>query len=136
MQRFHVSRAIRGTFLVVLVLLILVDGAVNTTGTVLCVGMGNHYHLEMVIGGGCGDSVPASRRQALRPRDGCPSGSKDYRLAVDIHRSGNTCLSGTPAAVLLVLSSLVEFSNLSHPRERFFSFRTSDVSHSTLVLRC
>jgi hypothetical protein len=135
-QPFHMSRAIRSIFLVMLALLVLLVGALNTMGTLLCVGPGNHYHLEMVFGGGCGDGLPASGHQAPRPRDGCPRGSKDYRLAVDSHRSDNTRLSRAPAAVLVVLSGLVEFSNLSQPREIVLSFRTPGLSHSTVVLRC
>jgi hypothetical protein len=135
-QSFSVSRAIRSTILVVLVLLVVLVGALNTMGTLLCVGPGNHYHLEMVIGGACGDGLPASRDRAPRPRDGCPRGSKDYRLAADTHRSDNTRLSRAPAAVLVVLSGLVEFSNLSQPRETFLSLRALGLPHSTIVLRC
>jgi hypothetical protein len=136
MQPFHMNRAIRSTFLVMLALLIFLFSALNTMGTVLCVGPGNHYHLEIVVGGGCGNGPPPSRHQAPRPPDGCPRGSKDYRLAVDTHPSDNPRVIEAPAVALLMFSGLVEFSNLSQPRETFLSFRTPGVSHSTLILRC
>jgi hypothetical protein len=138
MQPFSVSQAVRSILLDLLALLIIVSGALNTPGTVLCVGPGNHYHLEVVVGAGCVDGLPASQGVMPRPRDGCPSGSKDFRLTVDTCRSDNTRVISAPAAALLLPSGLMEFSNLSHPPESFCALPTSSspAFHSTIVLRC
>lgn len=126
------SRVVRDAILDLLALLVLIGGALNTQWGVLCVGPGNHYHLEVVIGASCNDSVPASHGLA-HPRDGCPSGSKDFRLAVDTHRGHNTGATEAPAA-LSVSIRLVEFTNPPHYPESFRLLPTPDVSRSTIVL--
>ncbi len=136
MQPFTVSRAVTSTILDLVAFLVVVGGTLNTPGSVLCVGPGNHYHLEVVVGASCNDGLPVSRGLEPRPHDGCPSGSKDFRLTIDTHRSDNTRVIRAPAAALLLPSGLVEFSNLSHPPESFLPFHTPSASHSTIVLRC
>jgi hypothetical protein len=124
----------RSAVLDLLAFLVVVVSTLDALGTVLCVGPGSHYHLEIVVGASCNDGPPASRGSV--PRDGCPSGSRDFRLAVDTHRSDHMCVMRAPAAMLLLHSGLVEFSNLSRPPETFLSLNTTGASPLTVVLRC
>ena len=135
-QAFSVSPAVRSTVLDLLALLVLVGGTLNTPGTVLCVGPGNHYHLEVVVGASCNDALPAPRGLVPHPHDGCPSGSKDFRLGIDTHRSENSCVLKAPASALWLPCGLVEVSNLSHPLASAPAFGTPRASNPTVILRC
>src|ERR1700682_3588918 len=44
---------------------------------------------------------------AARPEDGCPEGSKDFRLGVDTQRTENTRVTAALSALLIVASNLV-----------------------------
>src|SRR6266851_7885413 len=118
-----------------LALVLLVGGTATRPDTVLCLGPGNHYHFETVVGASCSERAPASSSSA--PRDGCPRGSKDLRLGVDSHRSENTSVVAALAPVLTVATGVVRLFELS--RQEPYPSRFSDAQEppsSTIVLRC
>jgi len=57
--------------------------------TVLCLGPGSHCHLEILLGDGCSVQVPTRRPSAPRLPDGCPRGSRDFRVSVDTHHTND-----------------------------------------------
>jgi hypothetical protein len=107
------QRITRSVACYVLAVLILVGETVMTPDTVLCLGPGNHCHLETVVGASCNEQLPISDSSAPAPRDGCPKGSKDLRLGVDTHRNDNTFVAAVFAPVLAVATGVVELSDLS-----------------------
>jgi hypothetical protein len=89
-----------------LALVLLLGGTMTRPDTVLCLGPGNHYHFETVVGASCGEQAPVSSSSV--PRDGCPRGSKDFRLGVDSHRGENTSVVAALAPVLAVATGVVK----------------------------
>ena len=88
----------------VLAVIVLTGAAVITPDTVLCVAA-DHYHLELVVGASCNNFVPGltgPHSPGSQPKDGCPKGSKDFRLVVDSQRADNTRAIVAPAAIMLV----------------------------------
>lgn len=120
-----------------LALVTLLSGSIMTPEAVLCVGPGNHCHLETVVGTSCNSDVPAAHGSAPQPQDGCPRGSKDFRLTVDTHRTDNTCTIATFVAAALLVASGIELQ--SYPPSIQFLSRLpipQMLQHSTIVLRC
>jgi hypothetical protein len=123
----------------VLAVIILTGAAVITPDTVLCVGPAGHYHLEIVVGTGCTRFVPGltgPKSPGSQPTDGCPKGSKDFRLSVDSQRADNTRATVAHAAIMLVASGVVEVLNASYSRVRWPLSTASQSRHSRIVLRC
>ncbi len=134
MQPFSGNRGVRSVICKMLAFLVLVGGTLNTPGTVLCVGPGNHCHLEVVVGASCNDDLLGLHGSAPRARDGCPRGSKDFRLSVDSHRTDARPVIAVPAA-LFVASSLVESSPPSRSSSSGFPITRGSL-YSAIVLRC
>jgi hypothetical protein len=122
----------------VLAVIVLTGAAVIRPDTVLCVGA-DHYHLEIVVGASCNNFVPGLTRPhstGSQPKDGCPKGSKDFRLAVDSQRADNTSAIVVPAAIMLVAYGVVEVRNASYSRVSLPLSTVSQSRHSSIVLRC
>ena len=66
--------------------------------TVLCLGPRNHWHLEVVVGASCSDQMEPQRPSRRLP-DGCPKGSKDFRVSADSHRTDYTLFIVAPVRV-------------------------------------
>lgn len=118
-------------------ILLLIVGSVTGPDTVLCLGPAGHSHIEIVVGASCAEPLPASRRSAPRPRDGCPRGSKDYRLGVDTHRNDARATSAALASAFVAPvggASLVATSRQVLTASRFLSVQ--EAPSSTIVLRC
>jgi hypothetical protein len=128
-------RILRTAICYAFAILISVGRTAMTPDRVLCVGPGNHYHLETVVGASCNEPLPVSEGSAPRTRDGCPKGSKDLRLGVDTHRGKNPSVAGTFAPLLSVATGSVELFKILHddlPR----SPRAQQSPATTVILRC
>jgi hypothetical protein len=68
--------------------LVLMGGPAMSGDVVLCAGPGNHCHFEIPFGANCESQHPVNQ-SAPQPRDGCPKGSRDLKLAVDTHRTAS-----------------------------------------------
>jgi hypothetical protein len=135
LRRVAMTRSLRIAFTNAPTALVLLAGAAQNT--VLCLGPGNHCHLETFVGASCGEQLPISDSSAPAPRDGCPKGSKDLRLGVDTHRSDNTSVIAAFAPVLAVATGVLELSKLSHQKPCPSRFpRTQEARILTIVLRC
>lgn len=134
MSHYLVNRAVQRVAVNALATIILVGSALTAPGTVLCLGPGNHCHLEATAGANCSDGLPASHGAAPRPHDGCPKGSRDFRLSVDSHRTDAMHAVAPAASPLFVISCLVEIS--SHPELSSAGFSATLQLHSAIVLRC
>jgi hypothetical protein len=137
MHPLAVSWSIRSAVSKVLALLMLAGGALIPPDTVLCLGPSNHCHLEVVVGAGCtGQIKPHSA--APRLPDGCPRGSKDFRLRVDSHRTNDARVIAAPVAMmLLVASGLVALSHRPFSKSLTAGFPRDGESHLlSIVLRC
>jgi hypothetical protein len=66
--------------------------------TVLCLRPRNHCHLEVVVGASCSDQMEPQRPSRRLP-DGCPKGSKDFRVSADSHRTDYTLFIVAPVRV-------------------------------------
>jgi hypothetical protein len=122
----------------VLAIIVLTGAAVITPDTVLCVGA-DHYHLELVVGVSCNNFVPGltgPHSPGSQPNDGCPKGSKDFRLVVDSQRADNTRAIVAPAAIMLVATGVAVVWNASYSRVRLPLSTVSQSRHSSIVLRC
>jgi hypothetical protein len=129
------SRAVLSYILAVIVL---TGAAVITPDTVLCVAA-DHYHLELVVGASCNNFVPGltgPHSPGSQPKDGCPKGSKDFRLVVDSQRADNTRAIVAPAAIMLVATGVAVVWNASYSRVRLPLSTVSQSRHSSIVLRC
>ena len=93
----HVSRAPNKLFSGLLAAALLISAAATTPETVWCVGPGHHCHVETILGFSCNDQLSEHGIATPRLPDGCPKGSKDFRLSVDTHRSDHGSLVGTRA---------------------------------------
>jgi hypothetical protein len=134
---FSMLRAVRTAFAYLVAAFLLLGGTLVTPDTVLCVGPGNHYHLETVLGASCSGPLSASDGSAPRPRDGCPQGSRDLRLSVDTHRSDNPPDAATFTQVLTVPTGVVELSEFSNEQPRLVRLpRMRDSQSLTVILRC
>ena len=132
-QALFVNRTLRSAASCMLAVLLLTSALV-AQNAVLCLGPGNHCHLETIAG--CGD-VSISHGSAPRPQDGCPKGSKDIRLGVDTHRTDNTRVTAASSVLLGTGSGLLEVPITSHLGRFFSRFPTLlELQHSTIVLRC
>lgn len=130
-------RFVRTAFSYVLAALLLLGAVVMAPEPVLCVGPGNHYHLETVLGASCNGSLSASDSSAPGPRDGCPKGSRDLRLNVDTHRSDNAADAATFTPVLTVATCAAKLFKLSHEAQHVArSPRRCDEQILSVVLRC
>jgi hypothetical protein len=107
--------------------------------TVMCLGPGGHSHLETVVGESCNECLAVPDRPAPRPLDGCPRGSKDFRLGVDTHRND---VSSTVASLASVLAGpaanapLAISPQLAPNPSVFLSVSVQKPPRSTIVLRC
>jgi hypothetical protein len=122
----------------VLVVIVLTGAAVITPDTVLCVAA-DHYHLELVVGASCNNFVPGltgPHSPGSQPKDGCPKGSKDFRLVVDSQRADNTRAIVAPPAIMLVATGVAVVWNASYSRVRLPLSTVSQSRHSSIVLRC
>jgi hypothetical protein len=131
------TRFVRNAFSLLLGALLLLSGTVITPDTVLCVGPGNHCHVETAVSASCSEEGPVSDPSTPRPRDGCPKGSRDLRLSVDTHRSDNAIGAAAFAQVLTVTIGVIEPSR--HSNERAHPTRSPLVHDSqrlTVILRC
>src|SRR6516162_8965065 len=116
----------------VLAFAVLASGLLISPDTVLCLGPRNHCHLEMVIGTSCNNDMPGPHGSASHPPDGCPRGSKDFRLSVDAHRTDNSRLIAVPALMLFVASGLMEILHRLPSRRSFPEFPVvGESEHST-----
>jgi len=135
MHPFAVSWAIRSAVSNVLALIMLASGALILPDTVLCLGPGNHCHLEVVVGASCNDQMEP-HSAAPRLPDGCPKGSKDFRLRTDSHRTDYARLVAAPVVMLFVASGLLA---LAHRPASILSigFPCDGESHlPSVILRC
>jgi hypothetical protein len=122
----------------VLAVIVLTGAAVITPDTVLCVAA-DHYHLELVVGASCNNFVPGltgPHSPGSQPKDGCPKGSKDFRLVVDSQRADNTRAIVAPPAIMLVATGVAVVWNASYSRVRLPLSTVSQSRHSSIVLRC
>jgi hypothetical protein len=122
----------------VLAVIVLTGAAVITLDTVLCVAA-DHYHLELVVGASCNNFVQGltgPHSPGSQPKDGCPKGSKDFRLVVDSQRADNTRAIVAPAAIMLVATGVAVVWNASYSRVRLPLSTVSQSRHSSIVLRC
>ncbi len=124
-----------------LVLVLLASGFGITPDTFLCLGPHNHCHLEVVIGTSCQnnpDDLRLRDHPAPKPADGCPRGSKDFRLSIDSHRTDNSQLfAPQAAATLIVVSRLIDSAQIWSLRVSALRSPAFEKSHySTTVLRC
>jgi hypothetical protein len=122
----------------VLAVIVLTGAAVITPDTVLCVAA-DHYHLELVVGASCNNFVPGltgPHSPGSQPKDGCPKGSKDFRLVVDSQRADNTRAIVAPGAIMLVATGVAVVWNASYSRVRLPLSTVSQSRHSSIVLRC
>jgi hypothetical protein len=134
---FSMVRELRTALAYLLAAFLLLGGIVITPGTVLCVGPGNHCHLETAVGASCSEEGPVSDPSTPRPRDGCPKGSRDLRLSVDTHRSDNAIGVATFTLLLTVAMGVIEPSRLSNERSHpGRSLRVHDSPHLIVILRC
>lgn len=134
MSHYLVNKAVRSLAVSALATIILVGSALTAPGTVLCLGPAHHCHLEAAAGANCNNNLLASPASAPRPRDGCPKGSRDFRLSVDSHRTDAMHAVAAAASPLFVISCLVEIS--SHPELSSAGFSATLQLHSAIVLRC
>lgn len=74
---------------------------------------------------------------ASQPQDGCPRGSKDFRLSVDSNRIDHTRVIAAPAPMLCVTAAVAEISRPLTLRPSFPGFLiVREAQHSAIVLRC
>lgn len=133
---FSMVRVLRTALSYLLAAFLLLGGTVITPDTVLCVGPGNHCHLETAVGASCSEG-PVADPSTPRPRDGCPKGSRDLRLSVDTHRSDNGIGTATFTLLLTVAIGVIEPSRLSNERSHSGrSLRVQGSPHLTVILRC
>jgi hypothetical protein len=136
MHPLAVSWSIRNAVSKVLALFMLAGGALIPPDTVFCLGPSNHCHLEVVVGTGCSGQ---SKTHSAAPRlpDGCPRGSKDFRLRIDSHRTNDARVIAAPVAMmLLVASGLVALSHRPFSKS-LTEFPPDGESHLlSFVLRC
>lgn len=131
-----VGWTIRSAVFNLLAFVMLASGVLIPLDIVLCLGPRNHCHLEVVVGGSCNNVLAERQGAAPRLPDGCPRGSKDFRLSIDSHRMENSRLIGAPAAISFFASCLVQISDRSSSI-LFSGFSvTRKPQHSTIVLRC
>lgn len=131
------TRFLHRVFFYVLLVLLPVDGAITTSHSVLCLGPGNHCHLETIVGRSCDIHQMIPDRSLPRPRDGCPRGSKDFRLGVDTHRTGNTRAVAALAEVPFAISLLRDAADSLRSRPAFSPLAISQKSaRCSVVLRC
>jgi hypothetical protein len=120
-----------------LALVMLTSGILISPDTVLCLGPHHHCHLEVVVGSSCNNDPPGARGSAPGPSDGCPRGSKDFRLSVDSHRIDNSRVLAAPAAMLFAISGRIRISDGSSLRPSYpGSLVAWEPQHSEIVLRC
>jgi hypothetical protein len=137
MHPYGVSWAMRNAVSNVVAFVILASGVLILPDNVLCLGPRNHCHLEVVVGTSCNNDLPGPHGSASEPSDGCPRGSKDFRLSVDSHRVDSSRLLATSSAMLFVASSLIEISHVSSSRLPLSGFQVARESlRSKIVLRC
>ena len=118
-----------------LAILILIAGTAISPNSVLCLGPGNHCHLETIVGASCSDHVPVSDRATPSPRDGCPKGSKDVRLGVDTHRTNKSPVATSPP-ILAIATGVVTLPSLPRDAIELSRFPRSEQSQTlTVVLR-
>jgi hypothetical protein len=103
-------------------------------GTVLCLGPGNHCHLEMTAGPDCNADLAGSQAPAHRPRDGCPKGSRDFQLRVDCHRGDIMRIVGVTVAALFTVPVPIGISLPPRPAAPGYSIARE--LNSTSVIRC
>ncbi len=134
MSHHLLNKAVRSLAVNALATIILVGSALTAPGTVLCLGPGNHCHLEATAGANCSDDLPASRGAAPRPRDGCPSGSRDFRLSVDSHRTDTMRAIAIAASALFVISFFADFLSVREVPSAGFS--AARKLRCAIILRC
>ena len=126
---------VRTAFSYVLAAALLLGGTAMAPDSVLCLGPGNHCHFETVVAASCSERVPASSNSA--PRDGCPRGSKDFRVGLDTHRCDNNFVATAFAQVLSMATALLEpFAPLRRAPEFFRFPHAQDAAILTVILRC
>ncbi len=132
MALFSAKQTARSAAVNVLTMIILVGSALTAPGTVLCLGPGHHCHLEAAAGAICNNDLPGTHGLTPRPRDGCPKGSRDFRLSVDSHRTDTMGVIAVAAAALFIAPYPAE--TLS-PRELLSrGFSAARQPHSAIVL--
>ena len=72
---------------ILVAVIMLLTCTVIAPGAVLCSGPGSHFHVETVLGTSCNVRVQGGGTSTPRLPDGCPEGSRDFRLKLDSHRS-------------------------------------------------
>jgi len=120
-----------------LAVFLLAGGTAIRPDTVQCLGPSGHSHLETIVGESCSKRLPVSDTSAPRLRDGCPRGSKDFRLGVDARRSDTrsavALLGSVPIAPAANATLVICSWRASNP----FAFLVAqEPPSSTIVLRC
>ena len=126
---------VRKPFSRVLVALVVLGAISIPPETVLCVGPGNHCHLEAVVGASCGEQEPRATNAA--PRDHCPKGSKDIRVSFPARRSDKHFTATAFVMALAVSPALVKLfepsdKRLGLPRLAY----VQGLAITTVILRC
>ncbi len=134
MRRYLLSKAVRIMAVNARATIMLVGSALTAPGTVLCLGPGNHCHLEAAAGANCNDNLLVSPASAPRPRDGCPKGSRDFRLSVDSHRTDTMRAIAIAAAALFVTFFVADFSSVREVAWAGFSAALN--LRCPIILRC
>jgi hypothetical protein len=128
------KRSVQSAVARLLALVMFVGSTLIAPGTVLCLGPGNHCHLEVTAGAECNSFVPGSEVPASGPRDGCPTGSKDFRISVDSHRTDTMGVIALATMPVLIAWCPVEISPLWRLSPTRFSIARE--LNSAPVLRC
>jgi hypothetical protein len=126
------TRVFRASFSFVLAGLLLLVGA--SPAVVICWGPGDHCHLETVVGSSCNEQISVSKSSA--PRDGCPKGSKDFKLHADTHRSDNSFNAAAfPPFLTVIAGAKKPFKCSDQPQEISLSPLSRESHNLTTVLR-
>ena len=113
-----------------------ISAVATTPDTVLCMGPGHHCHLETMLGAGCNDSLQDPGFSTHQLPDGCPKGSKDFRLSVVTHRSDGRALLASDAVHLKTSARSDTVAGFSRAHVTISRLTRSLQSPPNTVLRC
>jgi len=133
-QPVRVIRVFRPVVSNLIAALLLLTGSATTPDAVLCSGPGNHFHIETVLGTSCNARLQTRRASVPHLPDGCPEGSRDFRLNVDSHPSDSLSLLAEAGFIARVSHVRVAAALLLHPRV-FVHVQRHYQSPPSIVLR-